>query len=218
MVQTLERTFFNHVSSNFTSAWIFSCIPVITYSLFEVYLSFCFILVFSLTLQLKQRDDEGTILLPLHSSIYLLSLPLSIKHLYGLGVRHANVLASSNYEQQWVHFWTEWHFWPPESKSEVRKSQLTAWNQSKIWTQSQWAFREITPMFGKLKADKNVEEGQTDLPFQGGTHWCMCFKDARQDAEKFLAVLWSEISLAAAGHGEEQFIASGAHLLISLYS
>lgn len=92
----LKLYFFSHVSSNFTSSCILNCIPVITYPLFEVSLSFCFVLFLSFTLQLKQKDDEGTISLPLHSSIFLLSLSLSIKLLYCLGVRHANVLASSN--------------------------------------------------------------------------------------------------------------------------
>lgn len=44
------------------------------------------------------KDDEGTVLLPLQFSIFLLSLPGSIKRLYWFGVRHANFLGSSNKE------------------------------------------------------------------------------------------------------------------------
>lgn len=50
---------------------------------------------FSFMLQLNQKDDEGTIISSLQFSVFLLSLPVSIKQLYWLGVRHANFLASS---------------------------------------------------------------------------------------------------------------------------
>lgn len=41
-----DEPFFSHISLNFKSAWIFNSIPVITCSLFEVYLSFCFVFQF----------------------------------------------------------------------------------------------------------------------------------------------------------------------------
>lgn len=82
---------------------------MVTNSLFKVYLSFFCLFVlkmdletgmtlFSFMLQLNQKDDKGTILSSLQFSVFLLSVPVSIKQLYWLGVRHANFLARGNKE------------------------------------------------------------------------------------------------------------------------
>lgn len=46
--------------------------------------------------------------------------------------------------------------------------------------------RETPLLSGSLKADKEVAEGQTDLPFQGGTHGSTGFKEGRQDMMVFI--------------------------------